>query len=92
MAAKATCSTHGQPTPSARERASAVERYHRLLTHALKSGMVDAVLAVKKGQDIYDAVPTPSPTPQRSADGRIPPLCTPLLLSKLVKISTAPRI
>jgi formate dehydrogenase subunit beta len=29
-----------------------------LLKYALESGMVDAVFAIKKGQDIYDAVPT----------------------------------
>ncbi len=36
-----------------------------LLKHALESKTVDAVLAVKKGQDIYDAVPAFITDPQR---------------------------
>ena len=56
-----------------------------LLTHALKSGMVDAVLAVKKGQDIYDAVPTFITDPAEIAETAGSLHCGTLLLSKLVK-------
>jgi formate dehydrogenase subunit beta len=56
-----------------------------LLTHALKSGMVDAVLAVKKGQDIYDAVPTLITDPAEIAETAGSLHCGTLLLSKLVK-------
>jgi len=56
-----------------------------LLTHALSSGMVDAVLAVKKGQDIYDAVPTLITDPAEIAQTSGSLHCGTLLLSKLVK-------
>jgi formate dehydrogenase subunit beta len=56
-----------------------------LLTHALKSGMVDAVLAVKKGQDIYDAVPTLITDPAEIAETAGSLHCGTLLLSKLLK-------
>ncbi|KAF5082984.1 hypothetical protein DSECCO2_93860 [anaerobic digester metagenome] len=56
-----------------------------LLTHALKSGMVDAVLAVKKGQDLYDAVPTFITDPAEIAQTSGSLHCGTLLLSKLVK-------
>jgi len=56
-----------------------------LLTHALKSGMVDAVLAVKKGQDLYDAVPTLITDPAEIAQTAGSLHCGTLLLSKLVK-------
>jgi len=56
-----------------------------LLTHALTSGMVDAVLAVKKGQDIYDAVPTLITDPAEVAQTAGSLHCGTLLLSKLVK-------
>ena len=56
-----------------------------LLTHALTSGMVDAVLAVKKGQDIYDAVPTLITNPAEIAQTAGSLHCGTLLLSKLVK-------
>ena len=56
-----------------------------LLTHALKSGMVDAVLAVKKGQDLYDAVPTLITDPADLAQTAGSLHCGTLLLSKLVK-------
>ncbi|NLO77237.1 MAG: hypothetical protein GX097_01895 [Methanomicrobiales archaeon] len=39
-----------------------------LLKYALKSRMVDVVLAVKKGQDIYDAVPTLITDPELVAE------------------------
>ena len=56
-----------------------------LLTHALTSGMVDAVLAVKKGQDIYDAVPTLITDPAEVAQTAGSLHCGTLLLSKLLK-------
>ena len=56
-----------------------------LLTHALKSGMVDAVFAVKKGADIYDAVPTLITDPADIAQTAGSLHCGTLLLSKLVK-------
>ena len=56
-----------------------------LLTHALASGMVDAVLAVKKGQDIYDAVPTFITDPAEIAQTAGSLHCGTLLLSKLIK-------
>jgi len=56
-----------------------------LLKYALESGMVDAVLAVKKGQDIYDAVPTLITDPADLAETAGSLHCGTLLLSKLVK-------
>ncbi|MDN7012744.1 formate dehydrogenase [Methanoculleus sp. FWC-SCC3] len=56
-----------------------------LLTHALESGMVDAVFAIKKGQDIYDAVPTLITDPAEIAETAGSLHCGTLLLSKLVK-------
>ncbi|MDD4566689.1 coenzyme F420-reducing hydrogenase subunit beta [Methanoculleus chikugoensis] len=56
-----------------------------LLTHALKSGMVDAVLAVKKGQDLYDAVPVLITDPAEIAETSGSLHCGTLLLSKLLK-------
>ncbi|HPZ32910.1 MAG TPA: coenzyme F420 hydrogenase/dehydrogenase beta subunit N-terminal domain-containing protein, partial [Methanoculleus sp.] len=56
-----------------------------LLTHALRSGMVDAVLAVKRGQDIYDAVPTLITDPEDMAETAGSLHCGTLLLSKLLK-------
>lgn len=56
-----------------------------LLTHALRSGMVDAVLAVKKGQDIYDAVPVFITDPDEIAEAAGSLHCGTLLLSKLIK-------
>jgi|ADurb_H2B_01_Slu_FD_contig_121_66516_length_3756_multi_10_in_0_out_0_2 formate dehydrogenase (coenzyme F420) beta subunit len=56
-----------------------------LLTHALKSGMVDAVFAVKKGSDIYDAVPTLITDPAEVAETAGSLHCGTLLLSKLIK-------
>ena len=56
-----------------------------LLTHALSSGMVDAVLAVRKGADIYDAVPTFITNPAEVAETAGSLHCGTLLLSKLVK-------
>ena len=56
-----------------------------LQQYALKSGMVDAVLAVRKGQDIYDAVPVFITNPDEVAETAGSLHCGTLLLSKLVK-------
>jgi formate dehydrogenase subunit beta len=56
-----------------------------LLKHALESGMVDAVFAVKKGQDIYDAVPALITDPAELVNTAGSLHCGTLLLSKLVK-------
>ncbi len=56
-----------------------------LQQYALKSGMVDAVLAVKKGADLYDAVPTIITDPAELAQTAGSLHCGTLLLSKLVK-------
>jgi formate dehydrogenase subunit beta len=55
-----------------------------LLKYALESGMVDAVVAVKKGQDIYDAVPTLITDPKNLKDTAGSLHCGTLLLSKYV--------
>ena len=56
-----------------------------LQQYALKSGMVDAVLAVRKGADIYDAVPTFITDPAEVVETAGSLHCGTLLLSKLVK-------
>ncbi|QSZ66618.1 formate dehydrogenase [Methanofollis aquaemaris] len=56
-----------------------------LLKYALESKMVDAVLAVKKGADIYDAVPTLITDPEEIAQAAGSLHCGTLLLSKLFK-------
>jgi len=56
-----------------------------LQQYALSSGMVDAVLAVRKGADIYDAVPTFITNPAEVAETAGSLHCGTLLLSKLVK-------
>jgi formate dehydrogenase subunit beta len=56
-----------------------------LLKYALESGMVDAVLAVKKGADLYDAVPTIITDPAELDQTAGSLHCGTLLLSKLVK-------
>jgi formate dehydrogenase subunit beta len=56
-----------------------------LQQYALKSGMVDAVLAVRKGADLYDAVPTIITDPAELAQTAGSLHCGTLLLSKLVK-------
>ena len=56
-----------------------------LLKHALESKMVDAVFAVKRGVDLYDAVPTIVTDP-KDIDKTAGSLhCGTLLMSKLVK-------
>ncbi|WP_342678218.1 Coenzyme F420 hydrogenase/dehydrogenase, beta subunit C-terminal domain [Methanofollis sp. UBA420] len=56
-----------------------------LLKFALESKMVDAVLAVKKGADIYDAVPALITNPEEIAETAGSLHCGTLLLSKLFK-------
>lgn len=56
-----------------------------LLKYALESGMVDAVLAVKKGYDIYDATPVLIKDPAELADTAGSLHCGTLLLPKLIK-------
>ncbi|MCK9307717.1 MAG: Coenzyme F420 hydrogenase/dehydrogenase, beta subunit C-terminal domain [Methanoculleus sp.] len=56
-----------------------------LQQYALKSGMVDAVLAVRKGADLYDAVPTVITDPAEIAQTAGSLHCGTLLLSKVVK-------
>jgi formate dehydrogenase subunit beta len=56
-----------------------------LLRYALENKMVDAVLAVKKGMDIYDAVPTVITDPKDLSQTAGSLHCGTLLLSKLVK-------
>ena len=56
-----------------------------LLKFALAKKMVDAVFAVKRGQDIYDAVPTLITDPKELDQTAGSLHCGTLLLSKLVK-------
>ncbi|MDE4907546.1 Coenzyme F420 hydrogenase/dehydrogenase, beta subunit C-terminal domain [Methanogenium marinum] len=56
-----------------------------LLKYALESGMVDAVLTVKKGYDIYDAKPVLIKDPAELADCAGSLHCGTLLLPKLIK-------
>ncbi|KUG19511.1 MAG: Coenzyme F420 hydrogenase/dehydrogenase, beta subunit C-terminal domain [Methanomicrobiaceae archaeon] len=52
---------------------------------ALESGMVDAVLAVKRGSDIYDAIPVVITDPADLAQTAGSLHCGTLLLAKLIK-------
>ena len=56
-----------------------------LLKYALESRLVDAVLAVRKGQDIYDAVPTFITDPAEVASTAGSLHCGTLLLPKILK-------
>ena len=56
-----------------------------LLKFALEKKIVDAVFAVKRGQDIYDAVPTLIKDPKELNETAGSLHCGTLLLSKLVK-------
>jgi len=56
-----------------------------LLKFALEKKMVDAVFAVKRGQDIYDAVPTLITDPKELNQTAGSLHCGTLLLSKLIK-------
>jgi len=56
-----------------------------LLKFALEKKMVDAVFAVKRGQDIYDAVPTLITDPKELDQTAGSLHCGTLLLSKLIK-------
>ena len=56
-----------------------------LLKYALESKLVDAVLAVKKGQDLYDAVPTLVTDPEKIVECAGSLHCGTLLLPKIFK-------
>ncbi len=56
-----------------------------LQKYALESGMVDAVLAVKKGQDLYDAVPVLITDPAELADTAGSLHCGTLLVTRFIK-------
>ena len=56
-----------------------------LLKYALETRMVDAVLAIKKGQDVYDAVPTYITDPKELKDTAGSLHCGTILLSKVIK-------
>jgi formate dehydrogenase subunit beta len=56
-----------------------------LLKYALANKMVDAVLAVQRGQDIYDAVPTIVTDPDKLAGTAGSLHCGTLLLAKVVQ-------
>jgi len=56
-----------------------------LLKYALENKMVDAVLAIRKGQDVYDAVPTYITDPSVLKDTAGSLHCGSVLLSKVVK-------
>ena len=57
----------------------------QLLKFALESKAVDAVMAVKRGKDLYDAVPTIITDPKELDETAGSLHCGTLLLSKLVK-------
>jgi formate dehydrogenase subunit beta len=56
-----------------------------LQKYALESGMVDAVLAIKKGQDLYDAVPVLITDPADLVNTAGSLHCGTLLVAKLIK-------
>jgi len=56
-----------------------------LLKYALESGAVDAVFAIKKGQDIYDAVPTLITDPAEIVNTAGSLHCGTLLIPKILK-------
>jgi formate dehydrogenase subunit beta len=56
-----------------------------LQKYALESGIVDAVLAVKKGQDLYDAVPVLITDPAELADTAGSLHCGTLLVTNVIK-------
>ncbi|NLV27190.1 MAG: formate dehydrogenase [Methanomicrobiales archaeon] len=56
-----------------------------LLKYALENKMVDSVLAIKKGQDVYDAVPTIITDPKDLKDTAGSLHCGSVLLSKVLK-------
>lgn len=56
-----------------------------LLKYALENKMVDAVLAIKKGQDVYDAVPTYITDPKELKGTAGSLHCGSVLLSKVLK-------
>jgi formate dehydrogenase subunit beta len=56
-----------------------------LLKHALETKMVDAVVAIKKGKDLYDAVPTVITNPEDIIQTAGSLHCGTLLIPKLIK-------
>jgi len=56
-----------------------------LLKHALETKMVDAVIAIKKGKDLYDAVPTVITNPDELIETAGSLHCGTLLIPKLIK-------
>jgi formate dehydrogenase subunit beta len=56
-----------------------------LLKYALENRMVDAVLVIKKGQDIYDAVPTLVTSPRELNDSAGSLHCGTVLVANVVK-------
>jgi formate dehydrogenase subunit beta len=56
-----------------------------LLKYALENKMVDAVLAIKKGQDVYDAVPTFITDPKELKNTAGSLHCGSVLLAKVLK-------
>ena len=56
-----------------------------LLKHALESKMVDAVIAIKKGKDLYDAVPTVITNPDEVIQSAGSLHCGTLLIPKRIK-------
>ncbi|WOF16209.1 formate dehydrogenase [Methanoplanus sp. FWC-SCC4] len=56
-----------------------------LLKYALESGMVDAVLAVKKGVDLYDARPVLITEPEKISECAGSLHCGTLLIPKIIK-------
>ncbi len=56
-----------------------------LLKYALENKVVDAVLAIKKGQDIYDAVPTLITDPEKIIETAGSLHCGTLLIPKIIK-------
>jgi formate dehydrogenase subunit beta len=72
-------------TPEIAQRGECGGAVTALLKFALEQKMVDAVLAVRRGQDLYDAVPTVITDPKNVINTAGSLHCGTLLLSKFVK-------
>ncbi|RXE56477.1 formate dehydrogenase [Methanoculleus taiwanensis] len=72
-------------SPQLAEKAECGGAVSALLKYALESGTVDAVLAVKKGADLYDAIPTVITDPAEIAETAGSLHCGTILMSKLIK-------
>ena len=75
---------HGPRMPALAKKAECGGAVSGLLKYALESKMVDAVLAVKRGVDLYDAVPTLISDPKDIDQTAGSLHCGTVLLSKLV--------